>query len=207
MKGRCVAAHIEGMTFVNGSRPTALWDMDGTKFDWASRFEKLLLDRDPNFPIVPEGQRPNFDYFWVPGADRDIIMDAFNDPALYARLDPFEDAVQAALEMEAEGWDVFPCSSPTWTNPGCVEGKLADLDAHLGPKWADRLILTKDKTLVKADVLFDDKPEITGAHVPSWTHILVDQDYNRYVDTPHRMTDARQWRTMVKGIFGSTVPA
>ena len=201
-----MAAHIAGMTFVNGTKPTALWDMDGTFVKWEDRFAELLLERDPDFPLPPVGERPHFDYFWVPGADRDVIIDTLNDPRLYSGLEPHEAAVQAMLEMDAEGWDVFICSSPTWTNPGCTAGKLEDIDTLLGPKWTERLILSKDKTLVKGDVLFDDKPEITGAHVPSWTHIMVDQDYNRYVETPHRMTDAAAWRDMVGNVFGPRIP-
>lgn len=197
-----MAAHIPGMTFVNGSRPTALWDMDGTFVKWEDRFAELLLERDPDFPLPAVGERPHFDYFWVPGANRDVIIDTLNDPRLYSGLEPHEAAVQAMQEMDADGWDVFIASSPTWTNPGCAAGKLEDIDALLGPKWVDRLILSKDKTLVKGDVLFDDKPEITGAHVPSWTHIMVDQDYNRYVETPHRMTDPLRWRHHVGNIFG-----
>jgi 5'-nucleotidase len=54
------------------------------------------------------------------------------------------------------------------------------VEKNLGPDWVKRVILTKDKTLVKADFLIDDKPEITGAEaVPVWEHILYDRPYNR----------------------------
>ena len=32
----------------------------------------------------------------------------------------------------------------------------------MGKDWCSRLILTKDKTIVAGDLLFDDKPKITG---------------------------------------------
>jgi hypothetical protein len=41
------------------------------------------------------------------------------------------------------------------------------------------VILTRDKTLVRGDVLVDDKPEIGGLATPHWRHLLYDQPYNR----------------------------
>ena len=32
----------------------------------------------------------------------------------------------------------------------------------MGKDWCNRMILTKDKTIVAGDLLFDDKPKITG---------------------------------------------
>ena len=81
MKCLTLAVHMSGMRFVNGNTPTILWDMDGTMYHWSSRLNEILLELDPAFPIVPEGQRVGFDYFWVPGADRDTILAAMNDPA------------------------------------------------------------------------------------------------------------------------------
>lgn len=171
--------------------------MDGTLFNWSDRLNTILRSMDPAFPIVSEGQRQDFDYFWVPGADKAIIKAAMDDPQLYEDLPPIEASVNAYLEMVDAGWDVFTCTSPTWTNPGCVAGKLASIDQHLGPRAADRMIVTKDKTVVRGTVLIDDKPVITGAHTPSWTHIVFDQDYNRYVNADFRMTDPSRWRELL----------
>ncbi|MBP2215994.1 hypothetical protein [Arthrobacter sp. CAN_C5] len=35
---------------------------------------------------------------------------------------------------EAEGHENFTVFTPTWINPGCVPGKLADVEQQLGPK-------------------------------------------------------------------------
>ncbi|MHA7191100.1 5' nucleotidase, NT5C type [Arthrobacter sp. MDT2-16] len=196
------------MAFVNGTTPTMALDQDGNMFDWSTRFADILLDLDPNFPVVEEGLRTHFDYFWVDGADRNTIMAALNHPRLYDDLTPLPGAIEAAREMLSMGMDVFVVSTPTWTNPGCVQGKLKDLAKHLGEGWDKRLILTHDKTVVRADLLIDDKPEITGAHTPSWVHVMRDQDYNRYIDTPHRLTDWANWKDVVMPLLeGAEVPA
>ena len=36
------------------------------------------------------------------------------------------------------------------------------VEKHMGRDWLNRLILTKDKTIIAGDLLFDDKPKITG---------------------------------------------
>lgn len=36
------------------------------------------------------------------------------------------------------------------------------VEKHLGPEFVDRIILTRDKTVVSADLLFDDKDTVTG---------------------------------------------
>ncbi|WP_155850412.1 hypothetical protein [Arthrobacter sp. Br18] len=62
--------------------------MDGTLFDWSTRFAEILLDMDPLFLIVPGGQREHSHYFFVDGADRHTIMAVLNDPRLYQGLAP-----------------------------------------------------------------------------------------------------------------------
>ncbi|KAF4692003.1 putative tubulin polyglutamylase ttll9 [Perkinsus olseni] len=52
-----------------------------------------------------------------------------------------------------------------------------------------KLILTKDKTIIKADALIDDKPEITGSEDPPLfgRHVVFTQPYNKYVETGDRL--------------------
>ena len=52
--------------------------------------------------------------------------------------------------------------------------------AHLGKSWVDRIILTRDKTLVRGDILLDDAPQAKGSSLePVWEHVYFDQPYNR----------------------------
>ena len=46
--------------------------------------------------------------------------------------------------------------------------------------WVDRIILTRDKTLVRGDILLDDAPLAKGSSLePVWEHVYFDQPYNR----------------------------
>jgi 5'-nucleotidase len=80
--------------------------------------------------------------------------------------------------MLAAGHDVRICTSPLTRFENCVPEKFLWVQRHLGDDWVQRIILTKDKTLVRGDVLIDDKPEVTGRLEPSWEHIVFEAPYN-----------------------------
>jgi 5'-nucleotidase len=91
-----------------------------------------------------------------------------------------EGAVAALNEMVAGGIDVRLCSSPLSSSPCCVMEKVEWAVAHLGKSWVDRIILTRDKTLVRGDILLDDAPLAKGSSLePVWEHVYFDQPYNR----------------------------
>lgn len=118
--------------YVNGATPTIGLDLDGTSVEWSTPFAEILLELDPTFPLPAVGQRVGFDCFWVKGVDRDLVMAPLNDPRLYKDLEPLPFVRKAVDEMMAAGIDVFFASTPIWTNPGCVPGKLADVNRIFG---------------------------------------------------------------------------
>jgi 5'-nucleotidase len=181
----------------SSDKPIALVDMDETWLQWGIRLNEVLLRLDPSYPIVDNDKRSGWDDLAGPSGDRQLLKEAMNHPDLYADLEPVPFAVESILEMVDEGFEVFHCSTPTWSNLGCVPGKLAAIDQHFGPKWTDKLILTHDKTMVRGHVLIDDKSIITGAAEPSWKHLIHDQSHNRSVTGAPRMTDWRNWRDHV----------
>lgn len=192
-----MTAHMGTMTELNRNTPTILVDMDGVLFDWGSALNRKLLELDPDFPVVAEEDRHHFDYFFVDGADPKTIFEAMNSEGLYLNLDPIPGAVDALLEMEEAGYNVFLCSTPASQNRTCASEKHASIDTHLGNRWIDRTILTNDKTLVRGDLLIDDKPVITGAMKPVWKHLLFNQSYNRYITDMPRLENWSEWKTAV----------
>jgi 5'-nucleotidase len=58
------------------------------------------------------------------------------------------------------------------------------------------MIIAADKTLVRGDVLIDDRPYIKGDFTPSWEYILYDQPYNRK-NTEFRRLDWSNWREVL----------
>lgn len=71
--------------------------------------------------------------------------------------------------MDEEAQYCRRCSAPDSNEPHiphsrfCCQEKWEWVREHLGDEFLDRVILTRDKTVVRADLLVDDKPRITGA--------------------------------------------
>lgn len=173
-----------------------LVDMDGVLADWAKGVERQIryggradladsLDwslwagtSDPEtLAAVREAQAGLHFYFW---------------------LAPIKGAIDALREMVADGHLVTICSTPDSTNPTCADDKIAWLETKVGPGWGKRLILTHDKTLVRGDILIDDKPNITGARHPEWTHVLFNQPYNQEPSNKARLFQWSGWRNVIQ---------
>ncbi|CAN2391799.1 mitochondrial [Pristimantis euphronides] len=100
--------------------------------------------------------------------------------------------------------DVFICTSPIKRYRYCPYEKYAWVEKHFGHEFLEQIILTRDKTVVSADLLIDDRPDIMGAEPnPSWEHILFTACHNRHllVTPPNRRLQS--WREDWKGLLDS----
>jgi len=62
------------------------------------------------------------------------------------------------------------------------------IEKHLGRDFTKRIILSKDKTLIRGHLLIDDKPVIENAETAEWEHIIYDCPYNQDVLYKKRLT-------------------
>jgi 5'-nucleotidase len=158
---------------------TVLLDQDGVLAQWQPYFERKLAER---YPHIQRIDAPHYDYYihthYSPEY-REYIQDIMDLEGFYTNLDPMPGAIEAVHEMEAEGLDIAICTSPFLTNFGCASEKYDWVKTHLGASWADRTILTMDKTRVVGDLIIDDKPTITGNAEPTWKHVVFDAFYNQ----------------------------
>ena len=158
-----------------------LIDMDGVISDFDGEFLKRWRERHPDKMYVPIEEQTSF-YIMdsYPEELHPLVRDIYVSPGFFRDMMPMEGGKAALMEMEQMGLEVFICTSPLSAYRNCVLEKFEWVDRELGPDWVSRIVLTKDKTLVKADYIIDDKPEITGVEsVPGWEHILYDRPYNR----------------------------
>lgn len=164
-----------------------LVDMDGTIADWGKEYDFMLdtyisssAEETSAVAAIPRAKDQTV---WdlhtglsqFQGEVVSVIMDY---PGFYARLEPIEGAIDALKSMVEAGHEVILVTSPWLTNPTCITDKFNWVAKHLGAEWAQRVIITKDKTHVAGDILIDDKPEIKGTATPTWKHVLFDQPYN-----------------------------
>ena len=178
-----------------------LVDMDGTICKFTKKLLFLAHER-LGAPLLDERVLTHFhteNEFDL--SLRDQIAKLSDEDGFFEDLEPVEGAIEALKEMDAAGYKVFICTSPKkfYHNPHCAGNKHRWVMNHLGKEWTERVILTRDKTLVHGDVLIDDKPEIEGVAVPSWRHVYFDQPYNRSNANRVRLTSWKDWRNVLGG--------
>jgi 5'-nucleotidase len=179
-----------------------LIDMDGVLANWGAEWDRhaaeylhlglQLTDNQTSFDLA-EG---------LSDEGKQAVYSIMNRPDFYRVLEPFEGAAEALNTMVAEGHEVFLVTSPMVTNHNCASDKLWWAEEYIGKGWAKRTIITSDKTLVKGDVLIDDKPEIHGVAEPEWKHVYYTQPYNANKDG-ERINDWSEWRKILRETAGA----
>lgn len=172
-----------------------LVDMDGVIVDWGEAYGRSLdLWGSVADGIPRHKDQRTFNLYegltdqqgWVVGR----VMKTLD----YYDMAPIPGAIDALWSMLDYGHDVMICTSPWLPNEKCVSDKIEWVQDNLSSDWADRVIITKDKTVVKGDWLIDDKPQITGRAInPEWIHVVFDQPYNREVTGQPRLKSWKDW--------------
>lgn len=176
-----------------------LVDMDGT----ICNFTKELLMRAHTRLGTPLLHEESCTHFHTEhefdACFRDSVAKLSDEPDFFASLEPIDGAVTALHEMEASGVRVFICTAPKkfYHNPHCTGEKHRWVMKHLGRKWTEKVVLTRDKTLVHGDVLIDDKPDVDGVIAPSWKHVYFDRPYNRENMIRPRITSWKDWKEVL----------
>jgi 5'-nucleotidase len=173
-----------------------LVDQDGVLADFELGFQVAWKATGHPHPVVPLDARRSFrlreEY---PVALREQVEAIYHGVDFYKNLQPVDGAIHAINDLMELGHDVRICTSPLSFYKYCVPEKYEWVERHLGYAFIQRMIVTKDKTLVNGDFLIDDKPEVTGVWSPTWTHIIYDQPYNRQVEGK-RLT-WQSWRNVL----------
>lgn len=184
-----------------------LVDQDGVLADFDAAFTTRMRDAYPGAPAVDATTRDVWKVRDCYPPDWAGPVDAVpRAPGFFAGLPPVDGARQALEEMRAAGHDVFICTSPLSDYENCVLEKHTWVEQHLGRDWVRRVILTKDKTLVRGDVLIDDKPAVTGLLTPAWTHVVFDRSYNRTSPGP-RLPSWSAWADVLAGVTSGQLAA
>ena len=174
-----------------------LVDMDNTLADFDAAFLAAWRKKYPEEYFMPVEDRRTFhaidDY---PEHLREKIDEVYHAPGLVRNLPPVEGGIEAVHAMLKAGHDVRFCTSHLFRYDPCVLEKFQWIEEYFDPSFVDRIIITRDKTLVRGDLLIDDKPNIVGVATPSWEHILYDRPYNREIKDKRRLTWAN-WHDVV----------
>ena len=164
----------------DGARRIILVDMDDTISDFTGHALALLKQRHPTVTL-PDANATTFPLAnsFESADDRNALTALYLEQGFFRDMPPIDGAVEALHTMVDAGYNVRLCSSPLKKSPACAAEKVEWVSRWLGQDWVDRLILTKDKTLVIGDILIDDAPVAKGESLkPTWMHVYFAQPHN-----------------------------
>ncbi|XP_028377276.1 5'(3')-deoxyribonucleotidase, cytosolic type [Phyllostomus discolor] len=194
----------------HGGRPVrVLVDMDGVLADFEAGLLRAFCRRFPGEPHVPLAERRGFfareQYRALRPDLADKVASVYEAPGFFLDLEPIPGAVEAMQQMNAlKDTEVFICTSPLLKFDHCVGEKYRWVEKHLGPQFVERIIMTRDKTVVLGDLLIDDKDTIQGQEeTPSWEHILFTCCHNQHLALPPTRRRLLSWSDNWREIIDS----
>lgn len=185
-----------------------LIDMDNTLVDYDKEFGKRMKQRSAGKTsedidaILQTRQQFEVEKNF-PADLQTLVKGVMNQQDFFHVLQPFPGAIKALREMDDAGLHVKLCTSPSlFQYESSARCKYAWVRQWLGEDWMSRLVITRDKTVVRGRVLIDDKPVIRGACVnPEWAHVVYTMPYNATIDDRPRISDWSNWRSVLAPFF------
>ncbi len=177
-----------------------LIDMDNTLVNFDAEFARRWASRRPANDASVVHNRKHFELeLNFDERSRSDAVEVMSQAGFFIAFEPMPGAIEAVQAMVNEGLSVFFCTAPLpMQYETCVAEKYAWVRKHFGDEYLSKIIITRDKTVVKGAVLIDDKPLIKGAcNEPEWKHIVFTQSYNKEVVTNLRLNSWDNWRQVV----------
>jgi 5'-nucleotidase len=179
-----------------------LVDLDGVIADQRQGFRDALSQKYPNIKLPSSITDFHFDYEKnFPEEHQKRVKAVRLKKGFFLSLPMLRGAKEGLEQLKNMSLDVRIVTAPTWEWKHCVREKYEWVEKHLGREWCGRMILTRDKTYVRGDILIDDAPVITGAFKPTWEHVVFDHSYNREAKGALRVTwqNMQEVITVIKG--------
>jgi 5'-nucleotidase len=177
-----------------------LVDMDGVIADFNAAFDLAWRSRYPNRELYPMSAQQNLSIVdSQPEEYRADIYDVLSAPGFTVNMPEIEGAVQGIRAMDLMGLQVFICTSPLRDYSHNVPEKFSWVEEHLGQEWARRLIITRDKTVVRGRYLIDDAFVVRGSIQPEWEHFIFDRMLDRSVGDSQKRINWNNWRRVIFG--------
>lgn len=192
---------------------TLLIDIDNTIADFELQFLKKWKEKYPLRKACPCEERTSFylhkDYSDYEQQDVDGI---YHEKGFFKDIPLIPGAKEALKEMETEiakgSMNVWLLTSPV-ASEWCAKEKIFWIRNNLGTNWVPRTIMAKDKTMVRGNLLIDDKVPIKGSYKADWQQVIFHRPYNSGNNSVMSKHDAERMTTTYyfggKGFYSENV--
>lgn len=170
------------------ARKVVLIDMDGT----IARTDKLVEEKLLEIYDIRVDLSERKDFEYEPHIDKEARY-IMSQKGFFLGIKPIPGAIEAIKEM-SKSHDVFFCTAPLSQYVHCVPEKYQWIERYFGFEWTRKMILTKDKTLIRGDILIDDRVQ-KGILTPTWEQVYFEQPYNKTV-VARKLTNWSNWRSL-----------
>lgn len=183
-------------------KPVVLLDQDGPLADFDAAIDEILsslgLDTDVLHRTTWHTSEDIERCYGFEAAR--AVQDAVHADGFFRTLPVKTGAVKAVSKLEQAGCEVFVCTAPSLLNSSCASDKMLWIADHF-PSLRRKVVVSKDKTLVRGHVLVDDKPEVLGILEPSWQHVLFETPGNANVVAPFSLASWGEVDWLVAHVF------
>ena len=150
----------------------ALIDMDGVVADISVALQGWISE---NFPdAVDSGPSDEFFFEKRYGLRHDDLSPFFESEGTFASFPLMEGAQKGVQKLVEAGITVKFCTAPVHESQFCASEKQVWINKFF-PERSKDLIIAKDKTMVRGDILIDDKSFIKGLMKPEWLHVYYNE--------------------------------
>lgn len=175
-----------------------LVDQDGVLADFSLKIGEIIQAHPVLSPHYSDGIQKNFvieDAF--PPELYEDVRRIYHTEGFFRNLPPIPGAIDGIKALRALGHEVRICTSPLRVYNHCVNEKYQWIEEHLGAEWTELMIPTRDKTLIRGDLLIDDNPQIKGLCIPEWEQVLFDAPYNRVSHISMKRMTWENWKEII----------
>lgn len=156
---------------------TILLDIDSTLNNFQEHFMNEVKRRYPEILDKLPNDAVHFDLLKL---DKPKAMSILQDEGFTGKMIPLPGAVAAVHKLAQLGYSIFFCTTLVTDNSDAMKDRVHWIGDHFGKEWMEKVIFTKDKTMVRGDFLIDDSPFKTkGSTEPLWKLIVFDVKYNK----------------------------
>lgn len=168
-----------------------LVDMDNTLCDWSEAFRAWMADRGYSVTEEAETYPATIGLFAEYGIHASaLVWHAIRSPGFFRLLRPHPEMISLIHSLESRGYEVWVCTMPLEYDDSiwCQEEKRVWVARHLGERFLDRIVFSRQKHTVPGLYLIDDSPSIVkNASKATWKPVLVEHPYNRDVACERRV--------------------